>query len=276
MKTIEGEEMVMFGEAEQQRSSGAQVVGGLARGGRSVLAWLSPELSLLGGVSRRFRFLLLGGSALFIATIAVAVSWQNAVNEKTTRHSATRFAAAVVHNDPGSAPPGAAPYVRGVRAYFGPVTGARFLADHDKGINTGDESDTQSYFVAELLLHTRRGPAVIELAFDNHAINSDRVSGVYELRPNDAPALSPTERKQVAAAFAARGGRPADEVGLSSASEGSPPPPVIAALSASRAFTRSMLPTVDAGSRLGAAAKQLSCIQEARGDVTKLQKCAQS
>jgi hypothetical protein len=69
------------------------------------------------------------------------------------------------------------------------------------------------------LLHAKRGPAVVELEFDNHDLpGSEEVSGVYELEPDDAPNLGPQDRKRLDAAFAARGGEPADQITLSGAS----------------------------------------------------------
>jgi hypothetical protein len=70
------------------------------------------------------------------------------------------------------------------------VTSARVIGAHNKGVNPGDEADTRSFFVVELLLHAKNGPAVVEVAYDNHALNSERVSDVYELEPKEAPGLS--------------------------------------------------------------------------------------
>jgi hypothetical protein len=138
--------------------------------------------------------------------------------------------------------------VSGVRHHFGPVTSARIIGSHNRGVNTGDTADTRTYFVVEMLLGTRRGPVALELDFDNHAIGSDRISAVHELEPSKAAGLSDAQRSQLAHAYAARGGKPADDALLNTG-------PVVTSTSPS-------------------AEKQLHCVQAAHGDVTKMQKCA--
>jgi hypothetical protein len=163
--------------------------------------------------------------------------------------------------------------VRGVRAYFGPVGAARLIGSHQRTI--GQAEDAQSFYVAELLLTTRRGPAVVEVEFDNGSINSDRISSVYELAPSRAPGLSGAERRQLNAAFVARGDKPADETTLDGA--------------ASNVSTDTRAPaalTLPAGTAIshartsrhpitGAAERQLRCVRAAHHDVAKLAKCVQ-
>jgi hypothetical protein len=166
-----------------------------------------------GGTSRRLTVVILGGSAVFMALVALAVFWVLGKQEQTARQTATRFAAALVHNDPGTAPGGASDYVTGVRAHFGPVADATVIGAHNKAV--GEEPHTRTFFVAELLLRTRRGPAVVELEFDNHdLLGSQEVSTVWELEPADAPDLSADVRNRLEAAYAARGGKPADQLTL--------------------------------------------------------------
>jgi hypothetical protein len=122
-------------------------------------------------MSSRPRFVILADAPVFVAAVVllvvvtIAVAWLNGKSEKTARDAATRFAAALVHNDPNAAPPGAREYVSGVREYFGPVTGARLIGTRHKHVNGFNRQTTRSFFVAELLLRAESGPAVIELEF---------------------------------------------------------------------------------------------------------------
>jgi hypothetical protein len=154
-----------------------------------------------------------------------------------------------------------------VRAHFGPVTSASVVGAHNEHINTGDSADTGSFFVAELLLHSERGPAVIELEFDNHALGSERVSGAS----NSNPATPPISLHRTASGSrppTRRDGRPADQIALSEADAPpqptTPPPAEKSPLPASRS------------PRQGRAEMQLRCVQRADGDLAKLQQCARS
>jgi hypothetical protein len=219
----------------------------------------------------RMSLPLLAGLAVCMAVVAVAAYWQLGMKEKSARDASTRFAAALVDNDPGAAPPGAGDYVTGVRAYFGPVTSARVIGAHNKTVRdrfpgVDDRGRRRTFSVAQLLLRTERGPAVIEIVFDNGALlKSEKVSGVYELEPYEAPDLAGNRR--LVAAFEARGGTPADQIALSGA--GPPQPARRAAAGESPTPTRR-------SARPSGAEKQLRCIQRAGGDVAKLQDCAQS
>jgi len=98
-----------------------------------------------------------------VVAVAIAVFWLLGNAEKSTRHASTQFAAALENGDPSAAPAGGPDYVDGVRAYFGPVSSAKVIDAHNKSINTGDSADTRSYYVADMLLRSERGAAVIEL-----------------------------------------------------------------------------------------------------------------
>jgi hypothetical protein len=220
-------------------------------------------------MTRRYFFLLGGGIAVFSAALAVALFWYLGKAEQSARHASTQFAVALEHGEPSAAPAGAADFVEGVRAAFGPVTSARIIDAHNKGIDTGDSADTRSYFVADLLLRTERGAAVIELEFDNHSLNptNETVSGVHELKPDDVPggALKAHDLEQLASAFAARGGKPAD---LTGALAELPKPAELAAAPAPAAD-----PAAEHDRR--EAKQQLRCVQNANGDARELQKCAE-
>lgn len=233
----------------------------------SVLKWVFPEFFLTSlGISRRRLALIVGATVSFMAVVGVVCLVLLAKEERTARDSASRFVTALVHDDASLAPPGAADYVSGVRRHFGDVTGARVIGAHNKGVNTGDSADTRSFFVVEVLLSTKRGPAAIELEYDNHAIASDKVSRIYELEPAKAPGLSKPERTQLDKAFARRGGEPADAGDLvGQATPAISRTPIAVPKPAKPHITKPE--STPAGA-------QLRCIQRAHGDVTKMQKCA--
>jgi hypothetical protein len=102
-----------------------------------------------------------------------------------------------------------------VRAYFGPVSSATPIGAHFRHVNDNSRTHGHRYPVTDLFLRTSRGPAVLELSFDNGGFGSETISDVNELKPSDAPGLTPAQRTQLAAAFAVRGGTTADDMILS-------------------------------------------------------------
>jgi hypothetical protein len=200
------------------------------------------------------------------AVIVGGVFWGIGKNEQAAGRAATRFAAALVKNDPSAAPKGSPGYIKGMRAYFGAVTGARVIGTHNERADA-DTSTSRTYPVADLLLRSARGPAVIELAFDNGGIGSEKVTGIYELDPDDAPKLPARDRERLASAFAERGGIPADGETLKRATAQAPRP------AAPQPAAPQPAP-VKPNPRLRVARNELRCVQHARGDVTKLVECA--
>ena len=266
----------MFGNKQGRPTDEALLIGTFeAPSGTTATAPKSGLRRVAGGIGWGGLARRVAGTATFVALIAFALFFLLGKNEKAARSGATTFAAALVHNDPNSAPPGATSYVTGVRAYFGPVTSATVIDAHNHVEDTNSDSDTRTYFVVDLLLGTRRGPAVIELEFDNHAIGSDRVSGIHELQPNDAPAVSAIERERLTAAFAKRGGRPAEDATLSGALSGGSIPSLPSVPSPPQSAGQTRVPVTAASPQLRKAARVLSCVQGARGNVAKLQKCTQ-
>jgi hypothetical protein len=232
-----------------------------------LLAWILPEILISSfGLGRRKVALILGSTVTFTAVIAVVCFVLLGKEEATARDSAALFGSALVHDDPAAAPPGGAAFVSGVRHYFGPVRSARVIGAHNKGVNTGDNADTRSFFVVQMLLATKRGPAVIELEYDNHALLSQKVSRVYELEPGRAPGLSEAQRTQLESAFDERGAAPADAWDLSRGAAATATPVQIAP----PALPKPAKPHI-AKPKMPA---RLRCVQRAQGDVQKLQKCA--
>ena len=205
--------------------------------------------------------------ALVSAVVIVGgVFWAIGKNKQAAGHAATRFAAALVDNDPGAAPKGSPEYIKGMRAYFGTVTGARVIGTHNERADANTNT-SRTYPVADLLLRSARGPAVIELAFDNGGIGSEKVTGIYELHPDDAPNLPARDRERLASAFAERGGIPADGETLKRPTAATAQPAAPQPAAAQPAVAK---PTPE----LRAARDELRCVQQARGDVTKLAECA--
>jgi hypothetical protein len=230
----------------------------------------------LHAMNGRLTFLIVGGTAVFMVVVAVALFWLLGKAEEKARHASGRFVTALERNDPRAAPEGGADYVAGIRHYFGPVKRAEVIDAHNKSINTGDNADTRSYFVADVLLRAQRGPAVVELEFDDDALTGgESVSGIRELEPGDVPggALAPELREQLERAFATRGGKPADQLTLSGALADMPQPGTPTS-APDPEETQRLAPDASSQSGRDDAIAQLQCVQKANGDVTKLQKCA--
>jgi len=210
--------------------------------------------------------LILVLAAVSAALIVGAVFWGIGKNKQAAGRAATRFAAALVENDPGAAPKGSPEYIKGVRAYFGAVSGARVIGTRNERADANTNT-SRTYPVADLLLRSERGPAVIELAFDNGGIGSEKVTGIYELDPDDAPKLPARDREQLASAFAERGGVLADGETLEHATAQTRRPAAPRSVAAPPARAKP-------NPELRAARNELRCVQRARGDVTKLLECA--
>lgn len=268
----------MYARVRDEQPAAIQKVRAIRAHGRGGDAALlaAPELMLvprlLRGIPRRWVVLIVAGSVAFVTAIAVVIFVWNSANENMARQASTRFGAALIHNTPNAAPPGAADYVSGVRAHFGPVRSAKVIGSHQKAV--GHEPYVRSFFVTDLLLSTRRGPAVVEVEFDNHAINSDRVSRVYELAPRFAPGLSAAQHRQLDATLKARGGKLADPATLAVTSS----PAVIqrAAKTSSTSKPINPVPVLTTASTpaRSTTAKRLHCVRASHGNIRKLVRCA--
>jgi hypothetical protein len=254
--------------------------------GGAVLGTAMPELGVLrsGVKNHKGRLLLiLFGCAVLATALLLAISWMNGKDANGGRRGARELATALVMGDPNAAPSGDAGYVSGVRSYFGPVSSAKVIGGHERGVNAPDHADERTYYVIEMLIQSKRGPAALELDFDDGAIGSDRISGVHELKPSEAPGLSAAQRKQLEAAFVARGGEPAGADVLNTVpaalTVATPSKPVSSHVKVATP-SKPSIPHVPAvpkavSKQLNKATKELSCIQSAHGDVAKLQACTQ-
>jgi len=235
---------------------------------------LFPEVGLIkssSGATRRRLYWILGATAVFSIAVTIALFMLLSHESKLARHGAQHFGAALVAGDAAIAPDGGGQYVDGVRAYFGPVTAARVLGTHNKGINTGNEADTRSFYVADLWIDTKRGPAVLAVEFDNGSLSSEDISGVHEIHPGDAPGLTAAQHAQLQKAYDARGGKPADAVTLSTA-RSVPSVAVPAPVTPARVNVAPVHVAKPAPVHIHIPAR-LRCVQRAHGDVNKLAKC---
>jgi hypothetical protein len=235
---------------------------------------LFPEVGLIrssSGARRRLVVWILGATAVFSIAVAIAVFMLLSHESKLARHGAQHFAAALVAGDPQAAPDGGAAYVAGVRAHFGAVTATQLLGTHNKGINTGDEADTRSYYVADLWIETKRGPAVLAIEFDNGSLNSEAISDVHEIHPQDAPGLTAAQHSALLKGYDARGGEPAQSAELADAAVTASVPvaPVPVATPSPVAPVHVAKPPAV---HIHIPAR-LRCVQRAHGDVSKIARC---
>jgi hypothetical protein len=208
-------------------------------------------------------FLTLG---VIVAVVGAVAYWQLDMKENTARDAASRFAAALVGNDPAAAPSGGHDYVRGVRAYFGPVKEARVIGSHTESFR--QMNTTHSFAVADVFLRAERGPAVIEVEFDDGSLlDSEEITGVREINPYAASGLAAAERGQLASAYLARDGDLADQKALSGTGAPKPTP--------APAETWP-LPSSGRQPGLDRAEQVLRCVRRAAGDPAKLERCARS
>jgi hypothetical protein len=274
----------MFAQLEHTQEGfalGARRKRGLARVWAAAPTRL-PRGSVLRGARWRRRLLLIAGVAAGAAIIWFINGFLNGIQAGAARKGSTRFAVALVRNDPSAAPSGGGQYVSGVRAYFGAVSSATLVGSHFRHVSDNSRNHGHRYPVTELFLETSRGPAVLELSFDNGGLlGSEAISGVHELKPSDAPGLTPAQRTQLAAAFAARGGRTADEMTLgdvtmaSLSATGSDPVAPPASTTHVPTTTGAALAAPTANPQLREALRKMRCIQRAHGDIGTIQKCVE-
>jgi hypothetical protein len=215
----------------------------------------------------RLIIVIFSGTILGCAAICGLLFWLLSNGDKAARQASTQFIEALVRD--GAPPKGASGYVRGVREAFGDVARGRVIDARNHSVGHGQSSRT--YYVADVLLQTERGPAVVELSFDSPSLtySSERVTGVVELAPRDVPddALSDADFTALAKAFDARGGKPAGDITLSGAFLED-----VESVATPAATVEAVRPP--AGQRQ--AMKQLRCVQAAKGDIEKLQRCVPS
>jgi hypothetical protein len=203
-----------------------------------------------------------------VVVLSVFLFWYLGKEEDAATKASEQFITALEKNSPKRAPENGADYVRGVWKVFRRVDSAELVDTRKKSVRTGSStSSRRSYWVADILLQTRRGPAVIELQFESNHIDPDEqvINLVYELTPERIPedAIDDKTLARVESAQRERGAEPANDFTLSVEAE-APRTPVHVAPPGKAA--RAPSPADD---------PVLRCVKRARGDVRKLQRCAE-
>jgi hypothetical protein len=215
---------------------------------------------------RRNVIVILALTFVFIVGLAAFLFWYLGGQESAAKSEANKFASALVKHDPAAAPPKGDDYVRGIWKAYRRVDDAKVIETHQKSHNDPNSTSGYSWWVADMLLHTGRGVVVIELAFEpNHIDPKEQViDDVDELTPGRVPggALDDKTLARLASDQRERGGEPETDFTLSVNESGSP---------------RIAVPEVPAGASRAPGFETppvIKCIQAAKGDVLKIQKCA--
>jgi hypothetical protein len=215
-------------------------------------------------IARPKRAALIAVGILVAAgAVGAFLLWFNGSQQDAIAKQGRELATALERGDPSLAPAGGEDYVAGVESYFRGVSDARFL-DARPFTTTHGVNENSTVGLADIVLETRRGPALIEATFDGGADPSDvTLELVYELRPERIPAglVDATTRERVVSAYSERGGKPADLRFDQTAPDGpdgvKPEPPSVPGSS----------PELERARRL------THCVADAHGDVEKLQRC---
>lgn len=196
-------------------------------------------------------------------------------DQKPAGKAAQQLAAAMAANDPSAAPRGTAEFVKGVRTAYGPVREARALEAYRKRIESGSEGHYITFWVTEIFVRAKRGAAVLE--FENE---DGTLTDIREVEPGEIHAsLDEQTHDAVITGFAERGAKPADWMTLNGTflADGRVRDTVEderreRKRGKSRPVATPRLPA-EVEKMQKQADKRLQCVQDADGDVTKLQKC---
>jgi hypothetical protein len=217
-------------------------------------------------IKRRLA-VILGVTLLFMAGLGAFLFWYLGGQEKAATREANKFISALVKNDPEAAPKNGDDYVRGMWKAYRRVDSAKLVDTHQRSTHHANSSSGASWWVADMLLHTGRGLAVVELAFERNNLNPDTqvIDLMYELTPDRIPdgVLDDATLARVESDQRERGPKVEDAITLtvseSEVSHGHP-------------RAKPKRPVAPAKPKQSPVIK---CIRRAHGDVAKLQKCAQ-
>jgi|GEM_PF-5497724 len=210
--------------------------------------------------------LILGGSIVFTGALIALVLWLLAAGDKDARTKAQQFAAALV-DDRTAVAKGGERFVEGVRRRYEDVTSARVIDARNHRVGQGKRART--FYLADVLLQTARGPVVVEIEFNGSGFLHKDISDVYELAARDVPdhALDDEEIVALAKAIDRREGTAGDFTIT-------PPKVKLPPVELPEFETPEPAATPDVSATLRKAQRQLRCVQRAEGDVEKLAKCA--
>jgi hypothetical protein len=225
--------------------------------------------------------LILGATLLFMAGLGAFLFWYLGGQEDAAEREANKFISALEKNKPSAAPENGDDYVRGVWRAYRRVDSAELIDTHQRSSRSSSARNSgSSWWVADILLRTGRGLAVVELAFERNNLDPDEqvIDLLYELTPDRIPGgvLDDKTLARVKSDQGERGGKVEDGITLSvSESEVSSGPRPRAPKPGAPASPAS--PGAPASPATPAKPKQpavIKCIRRARGDVNKLKKCA--
>jgi hypothetical protein len=214
---------------------------------------------------RRRLIIILAATLAFMAALGGFLFWYLGGQEEAATREANKFITAVEKNDASIAPRNGDDYVRGIWHAYRRVDDVELIKTRQKTRRSGSASrGGSSYWVADMLLHTGRGLAVLELSFEANHLNpkTQIIDSLYELTPDRIPggALDDQTLARVKSDLRERG-EPENIITLQQSEAPAP--------------SRTRKPP-------GAAPKPpkpkqspvIRCIRRAHGDVTKIQKCA--
>jgi hypothetical protein len=214
---------------------------------------------------RRRLAIILGATLLFMAGLGAFLFWYLGGQEKAATTQAKKFITALEKHDPSAAPPKGGDYVRGIWRTYRRVDSADLVDTHQKHHRDRNSDSGYSWWVADMLLHTGRGLAVVELAFEPNHLNpkTQVIDAMYELTPERVPggAVDSETLARVRSDQRERGPEPADDFKLAGTFDSQP------------SRTPSSRPAKPGKTKLPPA---LKCVKDAHGDVNKLKKCAEA
>jgi hypothetical protein len=200
----------------------------------------------------------------FMAALGGFLFWYLGGQEKAATREAKKFIRALVKHDPSAAPPKGADYVRGIWKTYRRIDSARLVDTHQRSHQDSNSDSGYSWWVADMLLHTGRGLAVVELAFEPNHLNpkTQIIDEMYELTPGRVPhgAVSSATLARVRSDQHERGSV-ANDFKLAGTFDTSPSKPFAAGAPSRAKPHKPGLPPV------------IRCIRRAHGDVEKIKKC---
>jgi hypothetical protein len=215
---------------------------------------------------RRRLVIILGATLLFMAGLGAFLFWYLGGQEKAATTEAKKFIAALEKHDPSAAPPKGDAYVRGIWKTYRRVDSADLVATHQKEHRDRNSDSGYTWWVADMLLHTGRGLAVVELAFEPNHLDpkTQIIDEMYELTPERVPdgAVDSATLARVRSDQRERGSEPANAFKLAGTFDSTPSAPSTPGGSppAVKPHKPKLPPAI-------------KCIRRAHGDVEKIKKC---
>jgi hypothetical protein len=219
--------------------------------------------------------IIVGITLLFMAGLGAFLFWYLGGQEEAAKREANKFISALVKNKPSAAPEHGDDYVRGIWKAYRRIDSAKLVDTHQRSSHGSSANSGSSWWVADMLLHTGRGLAVVELAFERNNLNPDDqiIDLMYELTPDRIPdgVLDDATLARVKSDQGERGGKPEDAITLTVSESELPSgrrPRAPASPSSPAAPATPAKPVRPQQSPV------IKCIRRAHGDVNKLKRCS--